>query len=138
MASKKPQKTASNPNFAYAVMIAGAIAVLGLVAWALNRSFNAPIVLTTTPVSSPTSTSATAPPTTSNADDEAAKAAIPRITVEELKPRVDRNDVTVVDVRNKESFDAGHIKGAIHIPLPSTEAYLSYLPRDKTIVTYCT
>ena len=137
MASKKPQQSTSNPATAYAFMSIGALAVLGLVAWALNRSFNAPITSTT--INAPvTNTIATAPPVTPNVDEELAKSAVPRITVDELKQELDRNAVTLVDVRAKEAFDTGHIKGAMHIPLPSTEAYLSYLPKDKPIVTYCT
>ena len=139
MASKKTQQSTSNPNVAYAVMIAGAIAVLGLVAWALSRSLNAPVASPPSSTTTPAATIATAPPApVPNADEEAAKAAVPRITVDELKQRLDRNEVTLIDVRNKESYDAGHIKGAMHIPLPSTEAYLSFVPRDKPIVTYCT
>ena len=46
--------------------------------------------------------------------------------------------MTLIDVRLKEGWDAGHIKGAMHIPLASVESYLSYIPRDKPIVTYCT
>ena len=138
MASKKTQQSTSNPKVAYLVMIAGAIAVLGLVAWALSRSLNAPV--TSLPSSTtPTATIGTAPPApAANVDEEAAKAAVPRISVDELKQRLDRNEITLIDVRNKESYDAGHIKGAMHIPLASTEAYLSYVPRDKPIVTYCT
>ncbi len=140
MASRKPQQTSSNPNTAYMVMIAGAIAVLALVGWALSRSFNAPVSSTTVAASSG-ATTPSPPPVASSAsaaDEEAAKLAVPRISPEDLQQRIEKNEVTVIDVRDKQSYDGGHIKGAMHIPLASTEAYLSYVPRDKPIVTYCT
>lgn len=34
-----------------------------------------------------------------------------------LAPRVAREEVTVLDVRNRSEFDAGHLPGALHIPV---------------------
>src|SRR4051812_29404007 len=114
MASRKQQSAPpSNPNTAYMVMIAGAIAVLALVGWALSRSFNAPVASPT--IAAPAATpppAATPSEIPASADEEAAKAAIPRISVDELRQRIDANQVTVIDVRPKEAFQAGHIKGA--------------------------
>ncbi len=122
-------------------MIVGAIAVLGLVGWALSRSLNAPATrpaaVEPAGISAPL-TAAPPAPNASEADEEAAKAAIPRVSPQDLRQRIEKNEVTVIDVRDKQSYDSGHIKGAMHIPLASTEAYLSYVPRDKPIVTYCT
>ncbi len=42
-----------------------------------------------------------------------------------------------VDVRSKESYDAGHIKGAISIPLSELLGRLRELPPKKFIITYC-
>lgn len=61
-----------------------------------------------------------------------------RIAVEDLKAQVDRNAVTVVDVRDAASFARGHIPGAINIPFASVEAQLDQIPKGKPIVTYCT
>lgn len=137
MASKKQPQPTSNPNIAFIVMIAGGIAVLALVAWALNRSFNAPVA-STIPRAAPANSVAPPPASATNADEEAAKAAIPRVSVDDLQQKLARNEVTVIDVRPKDAYLNGHIKGAMSIPLASTEAYLSYVPRDKPIVTYCT
>jgi 3-mercaptopyruvate sulfurtransferase SseA len=123
---------------AYAVLTAGAIAVLALVGWALYRSFNAPVSSTVVVVTpEPNAVTSPAQPVSSS-DDETAKAAVPRIAVDDLHQRVARNEVTLIDVRTKEGWDSGHIKGAMHVPLASVESYLSYIPRDKPIVTYCT
>lgn len=45
--------------------------------------------------------------------------------------------VTVLDVRPKEEYTAGHIPGAISIPLKELQLRLSDLPRDQEIVAYC-
>ncbi|MBI4853645.1 MAG: rhodanese-like domain-containing protein [Acidobacteria bacterium] len=60
---------------------------------------------------------------------------IPRITIEELKTKLDKKEgVVIVDVR-------GHagtlIKGAINIPLADIEKSLDKLPKDKLIVMVC-
>lgn len=140
MASKKPTQSTSTPNSIYAVMIACALGVLALVGWAVSRSFNAPVSSSTIAApSTPTVTSSRQPgSSTATADEESGKASVARISPEDLRQRLSRQEVTLIDVRNKESFDGGHIGGAMHIPLASVESYLSYVPRDKPIVTYCT
>jgi len=45
--------------------------------------------------------------------------------------------VTVLDVRPKEEYTAGHIPGAISIPLKELQLRLSDLSRDQEIVAYC-
>jgi rhodanese-related sulfurtransferase len=54
-----------------------------------------------------------------------------------LLQRVREGAVTVLDVRPVEEYRAGHIPGAISIPLKELEHYLSELPRDQEIVAYC-
>jgi rhodanese-related sulfurtransferase len=45
--------------------------------------------------------------------------------------------VTVLDVRPVEEYKAGHIPGALSLPLKELELRLSELPRDQEIVAYC-
>jgi len=45
--------------------------------------------------------------------------------------------VTVLDVRPVEEYNAGHIAGAISLPLKELQLRLSDLPRDQEIVAYC-
>jgi rhodanese-related sulfurtransferase len=54
-----------------------------------------------------------------------------------LLKRVREGSVTVLDVRPEEEYRAGHIPGAISIPLNEIERHLSDLPRDQEIVAYC-
>ena len=45
--------------------------------------------------------------------------------------------VTVLDVRPREEYNAGHIPGALSIPLKDLTLHLSELPHDQEIVAYC-
>lgn len=56
---------------------------------------------------------------------------------ESLLQRVERGQVTVLDVRPAVEHRAGHIPGAISMPLKELENHLSELPRDQEIVAYC-
>ncbi|NOY54741.1 MAG: metalloregulator ArsR/SmtB family transcription factor [Actinobacteria bacterium] len=56
---------------------------------------------------------------------------------EELLSRADDGDVIVLDVRPGEEYEAGHIPGAISVPLNELERRLASLPRDAEIVAYC-
>lgn len=43
----------------------------------------------------------------------------------------------LLDVREHSEFAAGHIQGAVNIPLPQLRARLGELPDDREIWTYC-
>jgi 3-mercaptopyruvate sulfurtransferase SseA len=60
-----------------------------------------------------------------------------RITTGELESLMKEGKAFVVDVRNQASYDAGHIPGAKLIPAGEILNHLNELPRDKTIVAYC-
>lgn len=54
-----------------------------------------------------------------------------------LVERVRNGEVTVLDVRPVEEYQAGHIPGAISVPVAELERRLAELPRERTIVAYC-
>jgi rhodanese-related sulfurtransferase len=54
-----------------------------------------------------------------------------------LLDRVRRGEVTVLDVRPSEEYRAGHIPGALSVPLADLEQRLAELPRDREVVAYC-
>jgi rhodanese-related sulfurtransferase len=56
---------------------------------------------------------------------------------EELRERLARGDVVLVDVRPEEEFAAGHIEGARSVPLEELERRLAELPSDHEVVAYC-
>jgi rhodanese-related sulfurtransferase/DNA-binding transcriptional ArsR family regulator len=59
------------------------------------------------------------------------------VPAEELLERARSGLVTVVDVRPSEEFAAGHVPGAVNLPLEELESRLHQLPRDQEIVAYC-
>ncbi|MFE3957659.1 ArsR/SmtB family transcription factor [Nocardia sp. NPDC059091] len=59
------------------------------------------------------------------------------ITRDELIRRRDAGEITLIDVRPREEYDAGHIPGAISIPVAELVARLAELPADREIVAYC-
>ena len=56
---------------------------------------------------------------------------------DELRERLARGDVVLVDVRPVEEFAAGHIDGASSIPLAELEQRISELPGDVEVIAYC-
>lgn len=60
-----------------------------------------------------------------------------QLTREELLERVAGGMATVLDVRPLEEYLAGHIPGALSIPLEELEVRLGELPDDTEIVAYC-
>lgn len=54
-----------------------------------------------------------------------------------LLRRVRRGEVVVLDVRPSEEYRAGHIPGALSLPLKNLKAQLSALPENQEIVAYC-
>ena len=60
-----------------------------------------------------------------------------RITLSETQELVKKGQAVIIDVRNQAAYDQGHIPGAKLIPSTEILNHLDQLPRDKTIVTYC-
>jgi len=54
-----------------------------------------------------------------------------------LLKRVRAGEVTVIDVRPAEEYRAGHIVGALSMPLKELEKHLGGLPKGREIVAYC-
>lgn len=59
------------------------------------------------------------------------------IPASELLDRVRTAQVTVVDVRPSAEYFAGHLEGAVNIPINELESRLAELPTDQEIVAYC-
>lgn len=65
--------------------------------------------------------------------------------VDELKPvkrqellrLVSAGETVVIDVRPANEYEAGHIAGAINIPLESLSEHLARLPKTLEVVAYC-
>jgi len=59
------------------------------------------------------------------------------IGLDEMLARSGSGDVVVVDVRPRLEYEAGHLPGAINIPLDDLSQHLSDFDTDTTIVAYC-
>lgn len=59
---------------------------------------------------------------------------IKQITARDLDQK---KGVMLLDTRTNKEYDAGHIPGAVHIPLADIGAKAKKIRKDKEIVVYC-
>ena len=66
------------------------------------------------------------------------KSPVRRISIDEVKQRM--NELTFVDARSATSLhrDPTQVPHAIHVPIKELEQRMTRLPRNRTLVTYCT
>ncbi|HYC91855.1 MAG TPA: rhodanese-like domain-containing protein [Thermoanaerobaculia bacterium] len=148
-----------------AILVVGGILVAALVVWALTRTVEPESVMSsgtvadastapftpppdataptaTAPTATgaivPSATSGSVPPPTAAPQPQGNRAEVKRISAEDLRAQVGRNEVTVIDVRTSADYARGHIPGAINIPFASVETQFDSIPKGKPIVTYCT
>jgi rhodanese-related sulfurtransferase len=62
--------------------------------------------------------------------------AVPEVDVRDL-PDPLPDDLTLLDVREPDEWDAGHIEGALHIPMMSVPAQLGSIPVDEPVLVVC-
>ena len=55
----------------------------------------------------------------------------------ELRRRLKSGAVTVIDVRPALEYEAGHIAGALSVPIGTLDARVDELPKDRPVVAYC-
>jgi rhodanese-related sulfurtransferase len=60
-----------------------------------------------------------------------------QVSRQELLRRARAGEVVVLDVRPAEEYAAGHIPGAVSIPLAELDHRLAELPADAEVVAYC-
>ncbi len=66
-----------------------------------------------------------------------APSVLPRISVQETKALFDANDVLIIDVREEQFYNQGHIKGAKSIPQAKVRDRLAEIPTTGNVVVYC-
>jgi len=59
------------------------------------------------------------------------------VTRAELNRRLKDGDVIVIDVRPEVEYHAGHIRGAVSLPVKDLARALRTLPKDTEVVAYC-
>ena len=63
-----------------------------------------------------------------------------KITVEQAAELMSKGESVTLDVRTKEEYDAGHIKGAILLPYDEIKKDASITPlpdKNQTVLVYC-
>lgn len=59
------------------------------------------------------------------------------VSLSELKDRMEKGEVLLLDVRPKEEYEEAHIPGAVSIPIEELKEKLSSLPTNCDVVAYC-
>ncbi len=67
----------------------------------------------------------------------AGRDALTPVSREDLLARMATGEVILLDVRPEPEFRAGHIPGAVSIPLEQLHTRLASLPRGKEVIAYC-
>lgn len=65
------------------------------------------------------------------------KDALEPLSRKELLHRIREKQVTLLDVRSADEFKAGHLPGAINVPVNELRRRLKDLPRSQQVVAYC-
>jgi rhodanese-related sulfurtransferase len=59
------------------------------------------------------------------------------VSLDELESMINGKNVMLLDVRPSNEYDAGHISGAMSVPMNVLMEKLKELPQEKEIVAYC-
>lgn len=59
------------------------------------------------------------------------------IDVRRAKETIDRGEAVVLDVREPYEWDAGHIRGAVHVPMGALAQRQDVVPRDRLVLAIC-
>ena len=78
------------------------------------------------------------PPACAAAGQGGTEASVPRISLADFKKGLASGEVIAIDVRDAESFAAGHIPGSILVPLADIEKKAAgFKGSKKILVAYC-
>ena len=121
----------------YLTFLIFTVAFIAVVACARSTQSNdntVAVLANTTATAAPTATPPViaAPSQTPTPAEDA-----PRITLEEAKKAYDEGKAFIIDARAEEAYKAEHIKGSVNIRQDTLDARLKEIPRDKTIIVYC-
>jgi hydroxyacylglutathione hydrolase len=62
---------------------------------------------------------------------------VERIAAANLAEALEKDGPFVLDVRIPAEFDAGHLPGAVNIPLPALAARMDEVPAERPVAVYC-
>lgn len=131
--TRKPTHSASARRNDWILLGGGAVVIAALITLVVFRSNRSAAVGAPALAAVPAAAASPA-----DDHDHGKESSVSRITAADLRGAFDRGEAAVIDVRDIDSFAAGHIAGAMHIPLEFIESQVPHLPRNKMLVTYCT
>lgn len=114
----KSKKKKNNPIGPILLIASGIIVILAIVVWQLTSGAQA----------AESGANSTAQTTSG----------VLRVSLNEARTAFEDGSALFLDVRDADSFAAGHIPGAINIPLNQLESRLDELDANRWIITYCT
>jgi len=59
------------------------------------------------------------------------------VTRAELRRRLKDGSATIIDVRPRDEYEAGHIPGALSIPVDEVQRRMRELPKSREVIAYC-
>ena len=59
------------------------------------------------------------------------------LSIPELRNKIKKEHIYIIDLRSKDEFDTGHLPGAHNIPFNKIDDEMNKLPRDREMVIYC-
>jgi rhodanese-related sulfurtransferase/DNA-binding transcriptional ArsR family regulator len=59
------------------------------------------------------------------------------VTFKELRQLMRDGDVTILDVRPTDEYEAVHIPGALSVPVPELKRRLREIPKNREVIAYC-
>lgn len=63
--------------------------------------------------------------------------ALEAVSTRELERRLRDGAITVIDVRPREEYEAGHIPGALSVPIDQLKRGRAAVPKEREVVAYC-
>lgn len=60
-----------------------------------------------------------------------------QITYDKAKDMIENNEVTVADVRSRESYEENHIPNATHLSMANLETFCDLSDKSKPVLVYC-
>lgn len=109
------------------LIVAGLALIVGVILWQFGPSLQN----TTAPQSTNVNNNVITPTDIPEGD-------IPRVTLADARTAFNAKTAVFVDVRSLDSFQAGHIPGALSIPLADIGDRLNEISPQQWIITYCT
>ena len=60
-----------------------------------------------------------------------------RISIEKAESLIETTEATILDIRDRQSFEAGKVENAIHVTNENVESVLASADKEKPLIIYC-